>query len=59
MVWTSADTEYFLCSIYCLYGIREQEREAVVFAKEVRRANKMLVRLEEESNLQTSKLFAK
>jgi hypothetical protein len=38
---------------------REQERVAVLFAKEVRRANKMLTKLEEEADRQTSKLFAK
>ncbi len=38
---------------------REQEKEAVVFAKEVRKANKLLTRLEEEASAQPSKLFAR
>jgi hypothetical protein len=38
---------------------REQEKEAVVFAKEVRKANKLLTRLEEEASAQPCKLFAR
>jgi len=37
---------------------REHEREAVIFAKEVRKANKLLSKMEGEANNQTNKLFS-
>jgi hypothetical protein len=47
------------CTVLHLALSREQEKEAVVFAKEVRKANKLLTRLEEEASAQPSKLFAR
>jgi len=37
---------------------REQERDAVIFAKEVRRANKLMTKLEEDAKQQSNKLFS-